>query len=168
VAAVAAFARQFPGVPLIALVDFDNDSVATSLACAKEFGERLWGVRLDTSGTMVDRSLWAEMGEFAPTGVNRRLVEKVRGALDDGGFGHVRVIVSGGFTAERIAAFETTGVPVDSYAVGSSLLKGSADYTADVVLREGRPCAKVGRVHRPSARLQPVDLTAHRGTETPV
>ena len=168
VAAVAAFARQFPGVPLIALVDFDNDSVATSLACAKEFGERLWGVRLDTSGTMVDRSLWSEMGEFAPTGVNRRLVEKVRQALDDGGFGHVRVIVSGGFTAERIAAFEATGVPVDSYAVGSSLLKGSADYTADVVLREGRPCAKVGRAHRPSARLQPVDLTAHRGAETPV
>jgi len=168
VAAVAAFARQFPGVPLIALVDFDNDSVATSLACAKEFGDRLWGVRLDTSGTMVDRSLWSEMGEFAPTGVNRRLVEKVRQALDDGGFGHVRVIVSGGFTAERIAAFEATGVPVDSYAVGSSLLKGSADYTADVVLREGRPCAKVGRVHRPSARLQPVDLTAHRGAETPV
>lgn len=168
VAAVAAFARQFPGVPLIALVDFDNDSVATSLACAKEFGERLWGVRLDTSGTMVDRALWSEMGDFAPTGVNRRLVEKVRQALDDGGFGHVRVIVSGGFTAERIAAFEATGVPVDSYAVGSSLLKGSADYTADVVLREGRPCAKVGRVHRPSARLQPVDLTAHRGAETPV
>jgi nicotinate phosphoribosyltransferase len=168
VAAVAAFARQFPGVPLIALVDFHNDSVATSLACARAFGERLWGVRLDTSGTMVDRSLWSEMGEFAPTGVNRRLVEKVRQALDDGGFGHVRVIVSGGFTAERIAAFEATRVPVDSYAVGSSLLKGSADYTADVVLREGRPCAKVGRVHRPSARLQPVDLTAHRGAETPV
>ena len=168
VAAVAAFARQFPGVPLIALVDFDNDSVATSLACAKEFGERLWGVRLDTSGTMVDRSLWSEMGEFAPTGVNRRLVEKVRQALDDGGFGHVRVIVSGGFTAERIAAFEATGVPVDSYAVGSSLLKGSADYTADVVLREGRPCAKVGRVHRPTTRLRPVDLTAHSGDQAPV
>jgi nicotinate phosphoribosyltransferase len=167
VAAVAAFARQFPGVPLIALVDFHNDSVATSLACARAFGERLWGVRLDTSGTMVDRALWSEMGEFPPTGVNRRLVEKVREALDGEGFGHVRVIVSGGFTAERIAAFEATGVPVDSYAVGSSLLKGSADYTADVVLREGRPCAKVGRVHRPSTRLHPVDLTAHSGTETP-
>ncbi len=168
VAAVAAFARQFPGVPLIALVDFDNDSVATSLACARAFGERLWGVRLDTSGTMVDRALWSEMGDFAPTGVNRRLVEKVRQALDAEGFDHVRVIVSGGFTAERIAAFEATGVPVDSYAVGSSLLKGSADYTADVVLREGRPCAKVGRVHRPSTRLQPVDLTAHSGAEAPV
>jgi nicotinate phosphoribosyltransferase len=168
VAAVAAFARQFPGVPLIALVDFDNDSVATSLACARAFGERLWGVRLDTSGTMVDRALWSEMGDFAPTGVNRRLVEKVRQALDADGFDHVRVIVSGGFTAARIAAFEATGVPVDSYAVGSSLLKGSADYTADVVLREGRPCAKVGRVHRPTTRLRPVDLTAHSGAEAPV
>ena len=168
VAAVAAFARQFPGVPLIALVDFHNDSVATSLACARAFGERLWGVRLDTSGTMVDRSLWPEMGDFVPTGVNRRLVEKVRDALDGEGFEHVRVIVSGGFTAERIAAFEATGVPVDSYAVGSSLLKGSADYTADVVLREGRPCAKVGRVHRPSTRLRPVDLTAHSGDQAPV
>ena len=168
VAAVAAFARQFPGVPLIALVDFHNDSVATSLACARAFGERLWGVRLDTSGTMVDRSLWPEMGDFVPTGVNRRLVEKVRDALDGEGFEHVRVIVSGGFTAERIAAFEATGVPVDSYAVGSSLLKGSADYTADVVLREGRPCAKFGRFHRPTTRLRPVDLTAHSGDQAPV
>jgi nicotinate phosphoribosyltransferase len=167
VAAVAAFARQFPGVPLIALVDFDNDSVATALACARAFGERLWGVRLDTSSTMVDRSLWSELSDFPPTGVNKRLVEKVRQALDAEGFDHVRVIVSGGFTAERIAAFEASGVPVDSYAVGSSLLKGSADYTADVVLREGRPCAKAGRVHRPSQRLEPVDLTAHSGTKTP-
>jgi len=158
VAAVAAFARHVPGVPLIALVDFDNDSVATSLACAREFGQRLWGVRLDTSSTMVDRSLWKELGDFNPTGVNPRLVQKVRQALDAEGFQHVRVIVSGGFTADRIQAFEATGVPVDSYAVGSSLLKGTADYTADVVLREGRPCAKVGRYYRPSDRLQPVEL----------
>jgi nicotinate phosphoribosyltransferase len=124
-------------------------------------------VRLDTSSTMVDRSLWSELSDFPPTGVNKRLVGKVRQALDAEGFDHVRVIVSGGFTAERIAAFEATGVPVDSYAVGSSLLKGSADYTADVVLRERRPCAKAGRVHRPSQRLEPIDLTAHSGTPTP-
>ena len=92
----------------------------------------------------------------------------VRHALDDEGFTHVRVIVSGGFNAERIAAFEATEVPVDSYAVGSSLLTGGADYTADAVLREGRPCAKVGRVHRPSTRLQPVALADHRGAEAPV
>jgi nicotinate phosphoribosyltransferase len=171
VAAVAAFARHVPGVPLIALVDFHNDSVATSLACAREFGDRLWGVRLDTSSTMVDRSLWPEMGDFNPTGVNPRLVQKVRQALDAERFQHVRVIVSGGFTADRIRKFEASGVPVDSYAVGSSLLKGIADYTADVVLREGRPCAKVGRFYRPSERLQPVELTSlspHRDQEAPV
>jgi nicotinate phosphoribosyltransferase len=171
VAAVAAFARHVPGVPLIALVDFDNDSVATSLACAREFGERLWGVRLDTSSTMVDRSLWKELGDFNPTGVNPRLVEKVRQALDAEGFQHVRVIASGGFTVDRIQAFEAAGVPVDSYAVGSSLLKGTADYTADVVLREGRPCAKVGRFHRPSDRLRPVELSSlssHDSQQAPV
>jgi nicotinate phosphoribosyltransferase len=163
VAATAAFARQMPNVPLVALVDFDNDSVATSLACARAFGDRLWGVRLDTSSTMVDRSLWNEMGDFIPTGVNPRLVWKVRRALDAEGFGHIRVIVSGGFTAGRIAAFEAGGVPVDSYAVGSSLLKGGCDYTADVVLREGRPCAKAGRRYRESDRLEEVDLTMHDG-----
>ena len=110
------------------------------------------GVRLDTSSTMVDRALWSETGDFVPTGVNRRLVEKVRKALDDHGFGHVRVIV---WRLHRRADRRLRGhrVPVDSYAVGSSLLKGSADYTADVVPREGRPCAKVGRFYRPRAAL---------------
>src|SRR6266511_892697 len=109
VAATGAFERQMPNVPLIALVDFDNDSVATSLACARAFGDRLWGVRLDTSSMMVDRALWSEMGDFVPTGVNPRLVWKVRQALDAEGFAHIRVIVSGGFTAGRIAAFEAGG-----------------------------------------------------------
>jgi nicotinate phosphoribosyltransferase len=160
VAAMRAFARHIPDVPLVALVDFDNDCVGTSLACARAFGERLWGVRLDTASTLVDRSLWDQLGDFDPTGVNPQLVRNVRGALDAEGFQHVRVICSGGFNAERITAFERAGVPVDSYAVGSSLLKGASDYTADVVLREGEPCAKVGRHYRPSERLQPVDLAA--------
>ncbi|HKE99353.1 MAG TPA: quinolinate phosphoribosyl transferase [Actinomycetes bacterium] len=162
VTAMRAFARHVPYVPLIALVDFDNDCVGTSLACAREFRERLWGVRLDTSSTMVDRSLWNELGDFNPTGVNERLVRKVRDALDAEGFTHVRVVCSGGFTADRILAFEAQDVPVDSYAVGSSLLKGSADYTADVVLRAGVPCAKAGRRYRASPRLAPVDLSLHR------
>jgi nicotinate phosphoribosyltransferase len=41
--------------------------------------------------------------------------------------------------------------------VGSALLRGSNDYTADVVVVDGRPCAKVGRRLRPSARLERVD-----------
>ena len=67
------------------------------------------------------------------------LVEKVRGALDGGGFDEVRIVASGGFDAGRIARFEAEGVPVDAYGVGSSLIRGRNDYTADVVMVEGRP-----------------------------
>src|ERR1700729_3497064 len=138
------------------LVDFVNDSVTTALEVAEALQGKLWGVRLDTSELLVDRSLWDEMGGFTPTGVNRRLVEKVRGALDGAGFGEVKIVVSGGFTAERIREFEAVGVPVHAYGVGSSLIRGNNDFTADVVLLDGRPCAKVGRWFSPNPRLQPV------------
>jgi nicotinate phosphoribosyltransferase len=157
VEAVRRFADvHYPGVDIVALVDFDNDSVGTSLACARALGERLWGVRLDTSETLVDRVLWDKMGTFRPVGVAPELVREVRAALDAEGFRRVRIVVSGGFDAERIRRFEAAGVPVDSYGVGSSLLRGSADFTADVVELEGRPCAKVGRGLRPNPRLQRV------------
>lgn len=157
VEAVRRFADvHYPRVNVVALVDFDNDSVGTSLACARALGERLWGVRLDTSENMVDRSLWPAMGSFRPVGVAPELVREVRRALDAEGFQEVRIVVSGGFDAERIARFEAQGVPVDAYGVGSSLLRGATDFTADVVLLEGRPCGKVGRVFRPNPRLERV------------
>ena len=106
------------------LVDFDNDSVRTALDVARALGPRLWGVRLDTSGQLVDRALWGEMGDFDPRGVNERLVRKVRVALDEDGFERVRIVASGGFTVEKIEAFERRGVPVDAYGVGSSLISG--------------------------------------------
>jgi nicotinate phosphoribosyltransferase len=83
-------------------------------------------------------------------------VHKVRDALDDAGHGRVRIVVSGGFTADRIRSFEAQGVPVDAYGVGSSLIRGANDFTADVVQVDGRPIAKVGRGLRPNPRLTPV------------
>jgi nicotinate phosphoribosyltransferase len=139
------------------LVDFDNDSVETALRVAHALGPRLWGVRLDTSETLVDRSLWGELGDFKPVGVNARLVQKVRDALDGDGFASVRIVVSGGFDLEKIRAFEREGVPVDAYGVGSSLIRGANDFTADVVMLDGRPCAKVGRRMRPNSRLELVE-----------
>jgi len=138
------------------LVDYDNDSVRTALDVARALGPRLWGVRLDTSGQLVDRALWEEMGDFDPRGVNERLVRKVRAALDEDGFERVRIVASGGFTVEKIEAFERRDVPVDAYGVGSSLIRGSNDFTADVVLREGQPAGKVGRAYRPNPRLSRV------------
>jgi len=158
VKAARAFARTMPHeVRLIPLVDFENNSVETSLALARALGSRLHGVRLDTSGTMVDRALWEEMGTFDPRGVNPQLVWKVRRALDAAGFTEVRIVASGGFDAAKIRRFREDGVPVDSFGVGSSLVMGAYHYTADVVLLEGRPVAKLGRTHRPNPRLRRVE-----------
>ena len=141
-------------VNVVVLVDFENDSVGTALDVARALGDRLWGVRLDTSRTMVDRSLWRELGDFDPRGVNERLVRKVRDALDRDGFERVKIVVSGGMNEERIREFEQRGVPVDSYGVGSALIRGENDFTADVVLTDGRPSAKAGRRYRPNERLE--------------
>src|SRR5207248_2688259 len=105
----------------------------------------------------VDRSLWNELGDFRPTGVNERLVRRVREALDRDGFERVKIVVSGGFDAEKIRDFESRGVPVDAYGVGSSLIRGANDFTADVVLTDGRPSAKAGRPYRPNSRLTLVE-----------
>ena len=86
---------------IVVLVDFENDSVQTTIEVARALGPQLWGVRLDTSRQLVDHSLWDEMGDFDPRGVTSGSSEGARGARPDG-FEHVKIVVSGGFTAERI------------------------------------------------------------------
>ncbi len=157
VLAAAKFAAWAPDdFHITVLVDFENDSVRTSLEVARALGPKLWGVRLDTSGQLVDRSLWEEMADFDPRGVNERLVRKVRAALDAEGFDSVRIVASGGFSVEKIENFERRRVPVDAYGVGSSLIRGENDFTADLVVADGDPAAKVGRYLRPSTRLERV------------
>jgi nicotinate phosphoribosyltransferase len=147
-----------PGIDVIALVDYANDAVATSLAVARALEGRLWGVRLDTPEMMVDASVLPTMGRFAPTGVNPQLVWNVRNALDAEGFGDVKIVASGGFTPARIRAFEDEGVPVDAYGIGGSAVVGGRryDFVADVVQVDGTPRARAGRDRRPSDRVERV------------
>jgi nicotinate phosphoribosyltransferase len=157
VAAADAFARRYAGeMNITVLVDFVNDSVRTALAVAEALGDRLWGVRLDTSDSLADRAMAERYGEDAPTGVAPELVRVVRDELDAAGHRGVNLVVSGGFTADRIRTFQAADVPVDAYGVGSSLLRGANDFTADIVVTDGRPSAKVGRELRPNPRLRPV------------
>lgn len=166
VEATLAFARYVrdrePDVPVVSLVDYDNDCVDDALAVARamraEFGDGvLEAVRLDTSSKLIDRSLYRDPGLWGREdlrGVNPHLVRKVREALDEEGFGYVGIFVSGGFTPAKIRRFEEAGLPIAGYGVGSSLLGhgeasegviSSFDFTADVVEVEGEPEAKVGR-----------------------
>jgi len=156
VKATKRFAEAFESVDLIALVDYDNDSVKTALEVARALDDRLWGVRLDTAETMVDKSVVGQMGAFRPTGVNASLVWNVRNALDGEGFGDVKIVVSGGFDVERIAAFEEENVPVDAYGVGAALFEGRFDFTADIVQVNGKPESKAGRKQRENPRMERV------------
>lgn len=120
VAAARAFAARYGDeTSVVVLVDFENRSPRTAVSVARELGDSLWGVRLDTSETLVDESI-ADLGASAPRGVAPELVARVRAALDEAGFERVRIVVSGGFDAERIEQFERKGVPVDAYGVGSA------------------------------------------------
>jgi len=192
--AMMAFSRVLPAsIPRIALVDFNNDCVKDSLlvldvmfARYRELVEagdeteaakyKLYGVRLDTSGSLRDQSV-PPLGDPAlDLGVTPRLVFNVRQALDSAwerwnlpGVStgsttswqeraqefcrNVKIVVSGGFTPEKIRKFEKLGVPVDIYAVGSYLFNNNgntvSDFTADVVRikvhGEWVDMAKVGR-----------------------
>jgi nicotinate phosphoribosyltransferase len=158
VAAAVAFADRYHGdMNITVLVDFENDSVRTALAVAEALGDRLWGVRLDTSERIVDRALQDEPNQEAHRGVTPLLAQRVRRGLDPAGYRHVRIVVSGGFNPAKITAFEAAGAPVDAYGVGSSLLRGANDFTADVVRVDGRAVAKAGRSERPNPRLSRVE-----------
>jgi nicotinate phosphoribosyltransferase len=196
--AMMEFARILPAhIPRIALVDFSNDSVRDSIrvldalfakyrelvdAGNKEEAEKykLYGVRLDTSGSLRDVSVQPLGDTTLDLGVTPRLVFNVRQALDtawqnwslprnwkEAGreYCHsVKIVVSGGFNPDKIRKFEKLGVPADIYAVGSYLFNNNSstvtDFTADVVRvkvhGEWVDMAKVGRKTGTNENLEKV------------
>jgi nicotinate phosphoribosyltransferase len=132
---------------------------------------KLFGVRPDTSSKLRDVSV-APLGlKKLDMGVTPRLIFQLRHALNDAWqrwelppvwreraqqwCRDVKIVASGGFDAQKIQHFETLGVPVDMYGVGSWLFSNSddegtsTDYTADVVRVQVHgtwyDMAKVGR-----------------------
>jgi nicotinate phosphoribosyltransferase len=152
VAAAEAFDRDLDQtVPRIVLVDTFKDEAEEALRVAHALGDRLYGIRLDTP---------AERGR-----VTADLVHEVRARLDQAGFGHVRIVVSGGLNPERIRYFNDAAAPVDSFAVGSYISGATPiDFTGDIKEIDGRPIAKRGRIPglTPSDRLKTVDLVSWR------
>lgn len=157
-AATIAFHETFPKVPLVSLVDYNNDCVREALIVADYFGKKLWAVRLDTSSALTDKFLEANKHHYPPgahlSGVSSYLVREVRKALDKNGHKHVKIIVSSGFNAHKIKDFEAKKVPVDIYGVGSALSKVKIEFTGDLVLLNGLPQAKIGRHDEKSTRLK--------------
>ena len=94
------------------------------------------------------------MGDFDPRGVNERLVRKVREALDADGFERVKIVVSGGFDVGADQRVRACGRARGLLRRWFGLIRGENDFTADIVLTDGRPSAKVGRRFRPNPRLE--------------
>ena len=152
VSAALAFDRDLsPDVPRIVLIDTFKDEAEEALRVAEALGDRLYGIRLDTP---------AERGR-----VTADLVTEIRARLDQAGYEHVRIVVSGGLSPERIAYFKEHEAPVDSFAVGSYISGASPiDFTGDLKEIDGRPIAKRGRIPgvTPSPRLKQIDLSFWR------
>lgn len=115
----------------VILVDTFKDEIEEALRVADALGERLQGVRLDTP---------SERG-----GVTAGLVHEMRQRLDQAGYRHVKIFVSGGLTPERIKELAAAGA--DSFGVGSYISGAPAiDMTMDLKEVDGRPVAKRGRI----------------------
>ena len=152
VRASEAFDRDMPpDVPRIVLVDTFKDEAEEALRVAYALGDRLYGIRLDTP---------SERGR-----VTAALVTEVRARLDQAGFQHVTITVSGGLTPDRIRYFLDEGAQVDSFAVGSYISGATPiDFTGDIKEIDGSPIAKRGRIpgRTDSPRLRPLDLAQWR------
>ena len=60
------------------------------------------------------------------------------------------------FDTEKIKKFDELGVPFDVVGVGSALFREKIDFTADIVMVNGKLLAKVGRKYNPNPRLETV------------
>lgn len=143
---------------------------------------RLFAVRLNTSPILRDEGVTPLGDPHLDNGVNPRLVWAVRQALDEGWrewglepsvageakqyCNAIKIVVSGGFNAEKIRWFETLNVPADIYGTGTSILTNDAttdtDFTAEIVrvnvLGTWHDVAKAGRRPGDNPDLEPVDL----------
>lgn len=150
------YRKTFPG-KVTALVDYDNNVVYDSVRLAEHLKGDLNAVRADTSIALIDKYFEGrDTSSFDPHGVSKELIFALRKALDEAGYPSVKIIVSSGFTAEKIADFEKAGTPVDMYGVGVDLIKVHVNFTGDLVMLDGKEESKVGRHNIASPRLKKV------------
>ncbi|QCD51797.1 nicotinate phosphoribosyltransferase [Campylobacter sp. RM16192] len=154
------YAKTFPCELVTALVDYNNDVITDALLAANALKSRLGAVRVDTSQSLIDRYFEdKDTSGFDPHGVCKELIFALRKALDENGFNHVKIVVSSGFTPEKIAEFEAHDTPVDIYGVGSFTVRNdTCGFTGDLVELNGKAEAKVGRRNFISERLQKVEF----------
>jgi nicotinate phosphoribosyltransferase len=167
------FRETFPDEPITVLVDYFGREVTDTLEVARRFPDLAaagtLSVRLDTHGGRFLEGLdpqesYAVLERHAPgairryrtqaelryligTGVSAAAIWRMREALDQAGFNHVRIVVSSGFGVEKCSVMADAHAPIDVVGTGSFIPEQwSETYaTADVVAYDGEARVKVGR-----------------------
>jgi nicotinate phosphoribosyltransferase len=117
-------------VPRIALCDTYSDEVDEVLRAVDALGDRLDGVRLDTTGS--------RRGDF------RHIVREVNWELDARGHDDVDVYVSGGLDPADLRRLRDV---VDGFGVGGYVSNADpVDFALDLVAVAGEPAAKRGKL----------------------
>jgi nicotinate phosphoribosyltransferase len=113
----------------VALIDTLQDEKFEALRVAEALGKDLYAVRLDTPSS--------RRGDLY------RIVEEVRWELALRGYGHVKIIASGGIDEHEILRLNPV---VDGYGVGTSIANAPVlNFALDIMEIEGRPMAKRGK-----------------------
>jgi nicotinate phosphoribosyltransferase len=119
-----------PDIPRVCLCDTYYDEKTEAIMAAEALGENLNAVRLDTPSS--------RKGDF------KRIINEVRWELDIRGYKKVGIFVSGGISEEDIVELKDI---VDGFGVGTSVANAKCiDFALDIIEREGKPCAKRGKM----------------------
>ena len=118
-----------PKVRRVALIDTLQDEKFEAIRVAEALGKDLFAVRLDTPSS--------RRGDLY------RIIEEVRWELNIRGYGHVKIIASGGVDEYEILHLNPV---VDAYGVGTSIANAPVlNFGLDIMEIDGRPMAKRGK-----------------------
>jgi nicotinate phosphoribosyltransferase len=167
------FHETFPETDLTILSDYFGREITDTIAVCRRFPELASAgriaVRLDTHGgrflewldpqesyAVLERHTpgtirryrsEAELRNLVGTGVSAAAVWRMREALDEAGFGKVRIVASSGFGVDKCRVMADAQAPIDVVGTGSFIPERWTETyaTADIVAYDGEPRVKVGR-----------------------
>ncbi len=155
-----AYSKHISKFNLVALVDYNNDVINDSLKVANKFKENLFAVRVDTSLSLIDKTLakkYLHDSKYKKDelyGVNHLLAKELREALDNINCKHVKIIFSSGLNYEKILKFVSNKSPIDFFGVGANFSIDRLNFVCDAVKVNGILEAKYGRKNINNNRLK--------------
>lgn len=173
VRAAEMFHETFPNEGLTVLVDYFGREITDGLAVCARFPEIAasggMAVRLDTHGgrflegldpaesyAVLERHVpgairryrsETELRHLVGTGVSAAAIWRMREALDEAGYPHVRIVASSGFGVGKCRVMAEARAPINVVGTGSFIPDAwSETYaTADIVEYDGAARVKIGR-----------------------